>query len=69
MERYRGSEYGTEENGSGAFGERPAFPGVLQQRLFSRLMAQERYADLDKAKHNPHYLNYLLETEEEDLPF
>lgn len=47
----------------------PAFPPGMERRLFSSLMAQERYSDIDKAKHNPHYLNYLLENYEDDLPY
>lgn len=66
------NEYGSgEETGGPPFGEGGAdiFRRGMQQRLYSRLMAEERYADLDKAKHNPHYLNYLLENYEEDLPY
>ena len=42
-----------------------SFPPGMERRLFSNLMAEERYADIDKAKHNPHYLNYLLENFED----
>ncbi len=31
------------------------------ERLFSKLAAEGRYADIDKAKHNEQYKNYLLE--------
>ena len=51
------------------FAEAPQmqFPPGRERKLFSSLMAQERYADIDKAKHNPHYLNYLMENFEDDF--
>lgn len=51
------------------FEDRPQmrFPPGRERKLFSSLMAQERYADIDKAKHNPHYLNYLMENFEDDF--
>lgn len=36
-----------------------------EERLFSRLEAEDRFADIDKAKHNEQYKNYLLENFEE----
>lgn len=32
-------------------------------------MNEERYAELDKAKHNEQYRSYLLENFDEDTPF
>ncbi len=37
-------------------------------RLYSRLMTNGQYAELDKAKHNEQYRNYLLENYEDDSP-
>ena len=36
-----------------------------EERLFSKLEAEGRFADIDKAKHNEQYKNYLLENFEE----
>lgn len=76
MNRYPGqydrSEYGRQQGDShgfseGGYGE--GFPGGMEHRLYSKLMADGRYADLDKAKHNEQYRNYLLENYDEDMPF
>lgn len=45
------------------------YPGGMQQRLYNRLMSDGRYSDLDKAKHNPQYRNYLLENYDDEMPF
>ena len=45
------------------------FPKGMEHRLYSSLMVQGRYADLDKAKHNAQYRNYLLENFEDDMPY
>lgn len=44
-------------------------PGGMEQRLYSRLLSDGRYSDLDKAKHNPQYRSYLLENYDDDMPF
>lgn len=44
-------------------------PGGMEQRLYNKLMSAGNYADLDKAKHNPQYRNYLLENYEDEMPF
>ena len=46
-----------------------SFSGGMEQRLYSRLMTDGRYADLDKAKHNPQYRSYLMENYESETPF
>lgn len=68
-----GGGYGGREDsffGNSPFGgyEGGPFRG-REQRLYSRLMAEERYADLDKAKHNEQYRSYLLENFDDETPF
>ncbi len=70
------NEYGNFEYGMGrrpesfgmSFGNRPEGFGPnhspearKEERLFSKLEAEGRFADIDKAKHNEQYKNYLLE--------
>lgn len=50
-----------EHEGSFGYGGRS-----LEHHLYSSLMTQGRYAELDKAKHNEQYRNYLLENFEGD---
>ena len=66
-------EYGRPENAfregfseSASFGYEGGRPGGMEHRLYSSLMASGRYADLDKAKHNEQYRNYLLSNMEDD---
>ncbi len=58
-----------EENSSYEGDSFDEFPRGMEHRLYSSLMMQGRYADLDKAKHNAQYRNYLLENSEDDMPF
>ena len=62
---YPSSEHSFEnEFGEGSFG----YGGrSLEHHLYSSLMSQGRYAELDKAKHNEQYRNYLLENFEGDV--
>lgn len=44
-----------------------AGPANRSHQLFSKLEREGKYAEIDKAKHNEHYLNYLLENFEDDF--
>ena len=58
-----GFEYGRSNR---PFGYESRRPGGLEHRLYSSLMESGRYAELDKAKHNEQYRNYLLANFEDD---
>ncbi len=61
MERYGASDTFDSENASmeERLKERKA------ERVFQRLAEQGRFADIDKARHNNHYRDYLLENQED----
>ena len=63
------NEYGNFEYGMGhrpeGFGPNHSPEARKEERLFSKLEAEGRFADIDKAKHNEQYKNYLLENLED----
>ncbi len=61
---YSNFEYGESSEmgyGQGGFGPSHSPEARKAERLFSKLAAEGRYADIDKAKHNEQYKKYLLE--------
>ncbi len=75
---FGGEFYGEDQYREGAFdegfGEGTSFGyggRSLEHHLYSSLMSRGKYAELDKAKHNEQYRNYLLENFEgdDDFPF
>ena len=64
--RRQESAFGEGYSEGASFGYEGGRPGGLEFRLYSSLMASGRYADLDKAKHNEQYRNYLLSNLDDD---
>lgn len=59
--RPEGFGMNTGYGGPEGFGPAHSPEARKEERLFSKLEAEGRFADIDKARHNEQYKNYLLE--------